>query len=107
VGFGFKDVSQIKQILVGKVRDRGFGLGKAPYGVITLTGDPLHSCLEHVAFYYKRPGGGRGITSWSTEVIRLKCTLSVGEKGAPMENRSAFWQQIPKRQERTPLRYTA
>jgi len=40
-GLGFKDVSQIEQILVGKVRDRGFDLGKAPHRLIALIGDPL------------------------------------------------------------------
>jgi len=60
-GLGFKDVSQIEQILVGKVRDRGFDLNKPPHRVIAAIGDPLHSCLEHVALYHKRRGGGRGI----------------------------------------------
>ncbi len=60
-GLGFKYVSQIEQILVGKVRDRNFDLGKAPHRVIAAIGGPLHSCLEHVALYHKRHGVGRGI----------------------------------------------
>jgi hypothetical protein len=79
-GLYFKNVSQIEQILVGKVRDRGFDLGKVPHGVIAAIGDPLHSCLEHVAFYHNRRGGGRGIYDRLAEVIRPKCPLSAGER---------------------------
>ena len=60
-GLGFKDVSQIEQIFVRKVRDRAFDIGKAPHCVIAAISDPLHSCLKHVAFYHKRRRGGRGI----------------------------------------------
>ena len=81
-GLGFKDVSQIEQILVGKVRDRGFDLGKPPDRVIAAIGDPLHSCLEHVAFYHKRRGGGRGISGRLAEVIRPNVRYLQAKEGS-------------------------
>jgi hypothetical protein len=92
-GLGFKDVSQIEQILVGKVRDRGFDLGKAPHRVIAAIGDPLHSCLEHVALYHKRRGGGRGIHGRLAEVIWSNARNRQAKEASRVENRTAFWQK--------------
>ena len=82
---GFKDVSQIEQIFVGKLPDRGFDLRKAPHRVIAAIGDPLHSCLEHMAFYHKRCRGGRGIIGELAKVIRQRRSLPAVERRFPME----------------------
>jgi hypothetical protein len=61
VRLGFEDVGQIEKIIVSKACDGRFDLGKASGCATTAISEPLHSCLEHMCSYHKRPRACRGI----------------------------------------------
>jgi len=68
--------------------------------VIAAIGDPLHSCLEHVAFYHKRREGSRGNYARWLRSFGKNAPYLQAKEASPMENRTAFG-EMSKRQERT------